>query len=108
MTGSVNRHILLKSRPEGAPSLDNFELTEAPIPEPGDGEVLMRTIYLSLDPYMRGRRNATRSYAAPAALGQPMVGGTVGEIVSSQSFSTLSRLPLLSVASSGCWLKQRR
>ena len=85
MTGSVNRQILLKSRPEGAPSLDNFELTEAPIPEPGDGEVLMRTIYLSLDPYMRGRMNATKSYAAPAALGQPMVGGTVGEIVSSRN-----------------------
>ncbi len=82
MTGSVNRQILLKSRPEGAPILDNFELTETQTPEPGDGEVLMRTIYLSLDPYMRGRMNATKSYAAPAALGQPMVGGTVGEIIS--------------------------
>ena len=85
MLGSVNRQIVLKSRPEGAPSLDNFELTETPTPEPGDGEVLMRTIYLSLDPYMRGRMNATKSYAAPAALGQPMVGGTVGEIVSSRN-----------------------
>jgi NADPH-dependent curcumin reductase CurA len=83
MTGSVNRQILLKSRPEGTPTLDNFELAESPIPEPGDGAVLMRTIYLSLDPYMRGRMNATKSYAAPAVLGQPMVGGTVGEIVSS-------------------------
>ena len=85
MTGSVNRQILLKSRPEGAPSLDNFELTETPTPEPGDGEVLMRTIYLSLDPYMRGRMNATKSYAAPVAIGQPMVGGTVGEIVKSRN-----------------------
>ena len=85
MTGSVNRQILLKSRPEGAPNLNNFELTEAPIPEPGDGEVLMRTIYLSLDPYMRGRMNATKSYASPAAIGQPMVGGTVGEIVRSRN-----------------------
>ena len=85
MTGSVNRQILLKSRPEGAPTLDNFEVTETPTPEPGDGEVLMRTIYLSLDPYMRGRMNATKSYATPATLGQPMVGGTVGEIVSSRN-----------------------
>lgn len=85
MTGSVNRQILLKSRPEGAPSLDNFELTETPTPEPGDGEVLMRTIYLSLDPYMRGRMNATKSYVAPVAIGQPMVGGTVGEIVRSRN-----------------------
>ena len=88
MLGSVNRQIVLKSRPEGAPSLNNFELTEAPIPEPGDGEVLMRMIYLSLDPYMRGRMNATKSYAAPAALGQPMVGGTVGQIVSPEIQNT--------------------
>jgi NADPH-dependent curcumin reductase CurA len=85
MTGSANRQILLKRRPEGVPSLDNFELTETPTPEPDDGEVLMRTIYLSLDPYMRGRMNATRSYAAPVAIGQPMVGGTVGEIVTSRN-----------------------
>ena len=85
MTGSVNRRILLKSRPEGAPSLDNFELTETPTPKPGDGEVLMRTLYLSLDPYMRGRMNATKSYVAPVAIGHPMVGGTVGEIVSSRN-----------------------
>jgi NADPH-dependent curcumin reductase CurA len=84
MAESVNRQILLKSRPEGAPSLDNFELAEAPIPEPGEGEVLMRILYLSLDPYMRGRMSAARSYAAPAALGRPMVGGTVGEIVRSR------------------------
>ena len=85
MTGSVNRQILLKSRPEGAPNLDNFELTETPTPETGDGEVLMRTLYLSLDPYMRGRMNATRSYAPPVAIGRPMVGGTVGEIVTSHN-----------------------
>ena len=83
MARSVNRQILLKSRPEGAPSLDNFELTEGPIPEPGDGQVLMRIVYLSLDPYMRGRMSAAKSYATPATIGQPMVGGTVGEIVKS-------------------------
>ena len=49
MAGNVNRQILLKSRPEGAPGLDNFELVETPVPEPGEGEVLMRTLYLSGD-----------------------------------------------------------
>jgi NADPH-dependent curcumin reductase len=85
MARSVNRQILLKSRPEGPPSLDNFELREAPTPEPGDGEVLMRTLYLSLDPYMRGRMSAAKSYANPAEIGQPMVGGTVAEIVASRN-----------------------
>jgi len=85
MADSVNRQVLLKSRPEGTPSLDNFELTQAPLPEPGEGEVLMRILYLSLDPYMRGRMSALQSYATPAALGRPMVGGTVGEIVKSRN-----------------------
>jgi NADPH-dependent curcumin reductase len=84
MAGSVNRQVLLKSRPEGAPGLDNFELSEGPVPAPGEGQVLMRTLYLSLDPYMRGRMSAAKSYAKPAAVGQPMVGGTVGEIVASR------------------------
>src|SRR5262249_41245102 len=81
---SVNRQILLKSRPEGAPGLDNFELVERPLPEPGEGELLMRTLYLSLDPYMRGRMSAAKSYAKPAEVGQPMVGGTVGEVMRSR------------------------
>src|SRR5438034_8199319 len=85
MAASVNRQILIKSRPEGPPGLDNFELAEKPVPEPGEGEVLMRTLYLSLDPYMRGRMSAAKSYAKPAAVGQPMVGGTVGEIVASRN-----------------------
>jgi NADPH-dependent curcumin reductase CurA len=84
MASSINRQILLKSRPQGAPGLDNFELTETAIPEPGDGELLMRTRYLSLDPYMRGRMSAAKSYAKPAAVGAPMVGGTVGEVVTSR------------------------
>ena len=85
MADSVNRQILLKSRPEGAPSLHNFELTESPTPQPDEGEVLMRIVYLSLDPYMRGRMNAAKSYATPVAIGHPMVGGTVGEIVKSRN-----------------------
>ncbi len=85
MARGLNRQIILKSRPEGAPSLDNFQLREAPVPEPGDGEVLMRTLYLSLDPYMRGRMSAAKSYAKPAEIGQAMVGGTVAEIVASRN-----------------------
>jgi NADPH-dependent curcumin reductase len=84
MADPVNRQILLKSRPEAAPSVDNFELTESAVPTPGDGQVLMRTLYLSLDPYMRGRMSAAKSYAKPAQVGEPMVGGTVGEIVASR------------------------
>jgi hypothetical protein len=69
MAASVNRQIVLKSRPEGTPGLDNFALAQTAIPEPGDGEVLMRTLYLSLDPYMRGRMSAAKSYAKPAEVG---------------------------------------
>jgi NADPH-dependent curcumin reductase CurA len=85
MAATMNRQILLKSRPDGAPTAANFELVERPMPEPEDGQVLMRTRYLSLDPYMRGRMGAGPSYAAAAELGQPMVGGTVSEIVQSRN-----------------------
>jgi NADPH-dependent curcumin reductase len=84
MAATVNRQILLKNRPEGTPSVDNFALAERPVPAPGDGEVLMRILYLSLDPYMRGRMSAAKSYAKPVEVGEPMVGGTVGEIVASR------------------------
>jgi len=85
MAAHINRQILLKSRPDGAPGLGNFELAQSPAPEPGAGEVLMRTRYLSLDPYMRGRMSAAKSYAKPVEVGEPMVGGTVGEIVVSRN-----------------------
>jgi NADPH-dependent curcumin reductase CurA len=84
MAANVNRQILLKSRPQGAPGLDNFEMVQGAVPQPGDGELVTRTLYLSLDPYMRGRMNAAKSYATPAAVGGPMVGGTVGEVVASR------------------------
>ena len=85
----VNRQVVLKSRPAGAPTTADFDIVDTPPPAPGDGEILCRTIYLSLDPYMRGRMNEGRSYAANVALGQVMVGGTVGEVVESRhpSFS---------------------
>ncbi|MCC5612618.1 hypothetical protein LC612_39475 [Nostoc sp. CHAB 5834] len=86
MTSSINQQILLKSRPLGEPKESDFALVETPILEPGEGEVLNRTIYLSLDPYMRGRE----SYAAPVELGSVMVGGTVSQVIKSNhpQFST--------------------
>jgi NADPH-dependent curcumin reductase CurA len=81
---NVNHQILLVSRPAGEASVDNFRLVEAPLPEPGAGQVLVRHHYLSLDPYMRGRMNEGKSYAQPQPLNQVMVGGTVGEVVASR------------------------
>lgn len=78
-----NTRILLASRPTGEPTLDNFQLETTSMPTPVEGEVLLRTIYLSLDPYMRGRMNAARSYAAPVELGSVMEGDTVAEVVES-------------------------
>lgn len=83
-SADINRQVLLKSRPTGAPGLENFELAEAPVPEAGDGEVVLRTLWLSLDPYMRGRMSAAKSYARPAEVGKPMVGGTVSEVTASR------------------------
>jgi len=81
----MNIQVLFKSRPEGFPSESNFEIVESPMPKAGDGEVLRRTIYLSLDPYMRGRMSTQKSYAEPAKLGEPMVGSTVSEVVESKN-----------------------
>jgi NADPH-dependent curcumin reductase len=78
-----NRQILLSSRPSGEPSQDNFQLAETEIPKPGPGQMLLRTIYLSLDPYMRGRMNAGPSYAPPVELGEVMGGQSVCEVVES-------------------------
>jgi NADPH-dependent curcumin reductase CurA len=81
----MNTQVLFKSRPEGFPSASNFEIVERPMPKIGDGDVLRRTIYLSLDPYMRGRMSTAKSYAEPAKLGEPMVGSTVSEVVESNN-----------------------
>ena len=80
----TNRRVLLKRRPVGEPKPTDFEVVDAPVPTPQDGEILVRTIWLSLDPYMRGRMNDVKSYAPSVELGQPMVGGTVGEVVESR------------------------
>ncbi|MEO8855954.1 MAG: NADP-dependent oxidoreductase, partial [Burkholderiaceae bacterium] len=80
----ANRQIILHSRPTGQASEDNFRLVRAATPQLQDGQLLVRNHYLSLDPYMRGRMNDSRSYAAPQPLGQVMVGGTAGEVVESR------------------------
>jgi len=72
-----NRQWLLASRPVGAPKFSDFNLVETKKPSPKQGEVLLRTVYLSLDPYMRGRMNDTKSYAEPVAINDVMVGGAV-------------------------------
>jgi NADPH-dependent curcumin reductase len=84
MPDRINRRIVLASRPEGGPQPGNFRLEESPAPQPKDGEVLLRTLWLSLDPYMRGRMSAARSYAKPVDVGEPIVGGTVNEVVESR------------------------
>jgi NADPH-dependent curcumin reductase len=80
-----NRQVLLKRRPSGTPTTDDFELVDAPLPEPGEGETLVRGIYLSLDPYMRGRMSAARSYAKPVEIGTVMEGRVVGQVVRSRA-----------------------
>ena len=80
----VNRQIVLRRRPVGVPEPGDFELLESPVPAPSEGEVLGRTIYLSLDPYMRGRISGARSYAQPVEPGQVIVGGTVSEVLESK------------------------
>ncbi|WP_341989402.1 NADP-dependent oxidoreductase [Azorhizobium sp. AG788] len=79
-----NRRILLASRPTGKPTAENFKLVSAPLPAPGEGEVLLRILFLSLDPYMRGRMNPGKSYAKPIEIGDVMEGGTVGRVVRSR------------------------
>ena len=78
-----NRRITLAARPEGRPKATDFELVETPVPQPGPGQLLSRTIYLSLDPYMRGRMNQSVGYAPTVDIGGVMVGGTVARVVES-------------------------
>ena len=82
MTQTLTR-IALASRPVGWPTQENFSVETGPVPEPGPGQFLARTIWLSLDPYMRGRMDDGPSYAAPVPLGGTMEGGTVSEVIAS-------------------------
>ena len=72
-----SREIRLVARPRGTPRLEDFELAEVELPEPADGEVLVRNAFVSVDPYMRGRMNESRSYVRSFALGEPLTGGAV-------------------------------
>ena len=79
-----NLQVVLASRPDGPVTEKNFRFVESPIPSPDEGEILVRNLYLSLDPYMRMRMNDAKSYAPPVQLGEVMVGGTIGEVVESK------------------------
>lgn len=81
----MNLQVLLASRPKGRVEEGNFNIVETPVREPKAGEVLVRNHYLSLDPYMRGRMDDVKSYAKSVAIGEVMVGGTVGEVVLSNN-----------------------
>ncbi|WP_405081150.1 NADP-dependent oxidoreductase [Paenibacillus chitinolyticus] len=81
----MNKQIVLRSRPEGMPTVDHFEFREVPVSDPAEGQVVVRSLYLSVDPYMRGRMNDSKSYVPPYKLGEPISGGIVGEVVSSRS-----------------------
>ena len=85
MTLDINRQVLLARRPQGLPRLDDFRVVDAPVPAPREGEVLLRNLYLSLDPYMRGRMSGRQdSYAPPYALDAPPGGGTVARVMRSR------------------------
>jgi hypothetical protein len=81
----TNRRIVLAARPQGAPQDSDFAMISEPIPDLGEREIISRTIYLSLDPYMRGRMNEGKSYAAPVEIGETMCGGTVSQVLKSNN-----------------------
>jgi NADPH-dependent curcumin reductase CurA len=87
VTNRPNRQIVLARRPEGTAKESDFRLVEGPMPVPGAGEALVRVIFLSVDPYMRGRMSDAPSYTAPVPVGGVMVGGTAGEVVESKDAS---------------------
>ncbi len=82
---TTSREIRLAARPSGVPQPSDFELAEVDLPEPGDGEVLIRNACVSVDPYMRGRMNDARSYVPPFQLGEVLSGGAVGQVVVSHN-----------------------
>lgn len=81
MAAQKNRQWTLAKRPHGEPTMENFKLMETTLPTPGPGQILARTLYLSLDPYMRARMDDVPSYAAPTAIGEVMTAGTVAEVI---------------------------
>jgi hypothetical protein len=81
-----SRRIVLVSRPKGTPRPTDFRLEEGSIPEPGDGELLLETQWLSLDPYMRGRMDDQKSYAAPVPVGGVMEGEVIAQVLAPEAF----------------------
>ena len=82
---TLSREIRLAARPRGAPTPSDFELAEREIPDPGEGELVVRNAFLSVDPYMRNRMNDVKSYVPPFAIGEPLTGGAVGQVVASRN-----------------------
>ena len=82
---TVSREVRLKSRPEGMPTADTFEIASVELPDPGPGEVQVRNLFMSVDPYMRGRMYDRPSYSPPFQIGQPLQGGAVGQVVASNA-----------------------
>lgn len=82
---TIQKQIQLKKRPTGVPTHEHFEFVEGPIEKPGKGEILLQTIYISVDPYLRGRMNDTKSYIPPFKLNEPISSGVIGKVVESQS-----------------------
>ena len=80
---TIRRSLVLQQRPSGAPSAEDFALREDAVPEPAPGEVVTRTIWLSIDPYMRGRLREQQTYAVAIQIGEVMTGETVGEVIAS-------------------------
>src|SRR3974390_1022386 len=79
----TSREVRLASRPTGEPTLDNFSFATVELPDPQPGEVLVRNLCMSVDPYMRGRMNATKSYVPPFELGKALQGGAIGRVEAS-------------------------
>jgi NADPH-dependent curcumin reductase CurA len=80
----MSRQVVLAAHPRGEPQEDDFELRDAPEPAPGEGEVVVRNVFVSVDPYMRGRMTGVRTYVAPFEVGDPIEGGAVGRVVASR------------------------
>src|SRR5690606_9742895 len=87
MSETQAKRIVLARHPQGMPTDEDLRLEAMPMPRPGEGQVLLRTVYLSLDPYMRGRMSPAKSYAEGVAIGEPITGGTVSEVVTSNDAS---------------------
>ncbi len=85
LVATRSREIRLAARPGGSPASSDFELVEVEVPDPGDGELLVRNAFVSVDPYMRGRMNDTRSYVPSFALGEALTGGAVGQVIASRN-----------------------